>query len=317
MYVSRRARASASLLAALVAVLALAAAASAETRIGESTDAITEGTPTPELTAVKATASYDTAGSITVTLTTAGPPQELLGGKPNTAAIRAKLFKASQCDLSGVGTFSLPEAIIESFYGESTVFFSGARGLSIGEQVVPATKTVSGTTTTLSMSAGVLANLSFNCALVGAEIQNEHQETEAGSVMLFPLKAPVIPPAPASSGSTSTPPASGPPTPPAGLSIAKPKPVEAKVGKWKTVKVKVANTGGTTTAPGSLRVKPAKGVIVKPKSQKLPELAPGTSWTMSVRVQVTEKAKQKSTLSISAAASGVTAKGSLIVYSGR
>jgi hypothetical protein len=77
--------------------------------------------------------------------------------------------------------------------------------------------------------------------------------------------------------------------------------------------VKVTNTGATATTQGSLRVKPTKGVIVKPETQRLPVIAPGASWTVSVRVELTAKAKQKSTLSLVGTASGVTAKGSLVV----
>ncbi len=103
-----------------------------------------------------------------------------------------------------------------------------------------------------------------------------------------------------------------PPAAPAGaararspaLSIAKAKkPLKLKVGKWATVKVKVTNTGGATTAPGSLQLKATKGVIVKPAaSQKLPVLLPGGSWTVSYRVKLTAKAKKSSTLSLVGAA---------------
>jgi uncharacterized membrane protein len=80
------------------------------------------------------------------------------------------------------------------------------------------------------------------------------------------------------------------------------------------VKVKVDNTGGTALAAGSLRVKPVKGVNVKPESQKLPALAPGASWTLSVKVQLTEAAKAKSTLGLLASGRGATTgTGSLVV----
>jgi hypothetical protein len=77
--------------------------------------------------------------------------------------------------------------------------------------------------------------------------------------------------------------------------------------------VKVTNTGSATTAQGSLRVKGAKGVLVKPERQKLPALAPGTSWTLSFRVQLTAKAKKKSKLQLTGSASGVKVKRTLVV----
>lgn len=61
-------------------------------------------------------------------------------------------------------------------------------------------------------------------------------------------------------------------------------------------------------------MKQAKGVLVKPEVQKLPGLAPGTSWTLSARVQLTARAKPKSTLSLTGTAPGATtATGSLLV----
>jgi hypothetical protein len=77
--------------------------------------------------------------------------------------------------------------------------------------------------------------------------------------------------------------------------------------------VKVTNTGGTATIPGSLRLRGPKGVIVKSGRQKLPVLLPGGSWTVSYKVELTETAKAKSTLSLTATGGGVTGKGSLVV----
>ncbi|MBS1877957.1 MAG: hypothetical protein JST31_00435 [Actinobacteria bacterium] len=130
------------------------------------------------------------------------------------------------------------------------------------------------------------------------------EKSEAGSVievgdfMSFPI-AGLPPPAPAPAL--------------AALSIAKLKPLMLKAGKWKTVQVKVTNTGGAETAPGTLRVKATKGVLVKLASQKLPTLNPGASRTVSIRVQLTDKAKKIPTLTLSGLASGVSARGSLVL----
>ncbi|HEY0278122.1 MAG TPA: CARDB domain-containing protein [Solirubrobacterales bacterium] len=86
-----------------------------------------------------------------------------------------------------------------------------------------------------------------------------------------------------------------------------------KSGESTLIRVKVKNTGATGTGGGSLRVRGAKGVVVKPERQAIPALAPGKSWTVTVRVALDAKAKKSSTLALTAAASGVTASGTLSV----
>jgi uncharacterized membrane protein len=126
--------------------------------------------------------------------------------------------------------------------------------------------------------------------------------SSSGTTMTTPVPAPAPAPAP--------PPASAPPV----LSIAKPKALKLAVGKSKTIRVKVSNAGATATAPGSLRVKAPTGVVVKPERQQIPTLAPGRSFSLSVRVELTVKAKPKSTVSLTGTAPGVvTAKSSLVI----
>jgi hypothetical protein len=127
--------------------------------------------------------------------------------------------------------------------------------------------------------------------------------------MSFPISGPPLPPSPPATAPT----APLAPSAPAALKMAKLKPISLHVGKWQLVKVKVTNTGATGTGLGSLRVKTAKGVMVKPERQQLPLLAPGASWTMTVRVRLTAKAKPRSTLRLTAAASGLTATGPLVL----
>ena len=86
-----------------------------------------------------------------------------------------------------------------------------------------------------------------------------------------------------------------------------------KAKTWKTVHVKVSNTGATATTQGSLRVKAAKGVMVKPELQKLPVLTPGATFTLSVRVQLTGTAKPTSKLPVTVTAPGVTGSGSIVL----
>jgi hypothetical protein len=180
------------------------------------------------------------------------------------------------------------------------------------ENLIPASKTVSGTTFNVAATVGRAVNGPFNCAEIAA--QNPAAESQP-DVIVFPLATKPEPPvqaAPAPPAHT----APAPPAPTAALSIAKAKkPLKLKVGKWATVKVKVTNTGGAPSSPGSLRLKAAKGVVVKAGRQKVPALLPGGSWTVSFRLKLTAKAKKSSTLSLIGAAGSLAAKGSLVVKS--
>jgi hypothetical protein len=304
------------LLAALTALLIFATASSAEIRTGESTTVESvEGSPSAEATLVKSSASYDTSnGAESFTVTTAARPSAETGGKPSTTLMAAEAVSdPSGCKdpklLNGIVT---PMARLINIYGNP----ASAEGLFIESPLalpvaLPTVMTVSGATTTLSTTSSEIEDQSFNCAVVSVG-----EEDGAGSFMIFPLTAPPEPPHPPASAPpappTPAPAASVAPGPPV-LSIVKPKPLKVRVGKSKTVQIKVSNTGGTATARGTLRVKGVKGVLVKPETQKLSALAPGASRSVSVRLEVTEEAKEKSTLSVTGTASGATAKASLVV----
>ena len=318
----RRSRVPALLLAAFAAFLIFAAAASAETRTGESTTVIRENFPAGEFTLVKAAASYESvSGSVVFNITTATAPQPGSEG-----VILAGLTTSSNCTTPSSAqaiverlVLSPPPLLVIQDNVSEPVPFAIAGSLS-APTMLPATKTVSGTTTTLSVIAGGIANAGFNCAIVAASGTEEGEEAEelpggeeelAGATfMSFPISAPPAPPAPVTTAPPA--PAVAPPAPPA-LSIGKLKPASLKTGKWRSVKVKVTNTGATGTGLGSLRVKAPKGVLVKPERQQLPALAPGASWKVTVRVQLTAKAKPKSSLKLTAAASGVTGTGTLVL----
>lgn len=315
----RRSRVPALLLAALAALLVFAATASAEMRTGESSTVIREGSPAGESTLVKAAASYEsTSGSVVFNITTATAPQPESEG-----VILAGLTTSSNCT-TPTSAQSIIErlvlspppllAIQDTFSEPAPIAITGSLS---APTMLPATRTVSGTTTTLSVIAGGIANAGFNCAIVGAsgtegEAEPGGEEVVGATFMSFPISAPPAPPA----AVVTAPPAPvvAPPAPPV-LSIGKLKPVSLKTGKWRSVRVKVTNTGATGTGSGSLRVKAAKGVLVKPERQQLPVLAPGASWTVTVRVQLTAKAKPKSSLKFTAAASGVTGAGTLVLKS--
>jgi hypothetical protein len=307
-----RLRAPALLIAALAALLVFAAGASAETRTGETVTAVPLfGVTSPEATLVKASASYETAsGTVGFNFTTAAEPQAEKKAKLLTPVADIALISGtSGCSLAALQQkqYSSPVLAIESHYGEPTV--AGAAVPASFESLplfsIPVAKTVSGTTTTLGLALPEIANQGFNCALV------ETQEEAGGSLMVFPIAAPPASPTPPAP-TPAAPPAPAPASPPV-LAIAKSKPLKLKVGKSKTIRVKVSNTGATATAPGSLRVKAPAGVIVKPERQQVPILAPGGSFTLSVRVELTAKAKPKSTVALTGTASGLTAKGSVVV----
>lgn len=312
----RRLRVPALLIAGLAALLVFAATAAAEVRTGEGSAVLSEGAapPPPEAALVKGTASYDTSsGNTVINATTAAEPQALNGsGEESTVVMLTGLFQSgSECS-SGISSLAAlavaPEAFIVSGTYANPIAIGILGSLQTlesnpelkGVPLVVVTKTVAGTTTTFSASSSILAGKGFNCAFILTEAA-AGPTSDTGDFMSFPIAGPP-PPAPAA-----------PAPAPAALSIAKSKPLTLTAGKWKTVRVKVTNTGGTATAPGTLRVKAAKGVLVKSASQKLPTLSPGASWTVSVGVQLTDKAKQTSTLALSGLASGVSAKGSLVL----
>lgn len=320
---ARRLRAPAILITALAMLLALAAAASAETRTGESSTVIREGFPAGEVTLVKAAASYESnSGSAVFNVTTA------TGAPPTSEGLMlAALTTSPDCAGQKSGKAIVdqllvnppPLLVFENYLADPTV--AALAGSLSAPSAVPATKAVNGTTTTLSATSSSVANAGFNCAIVvaseaGEEAEEPQEEEEVevpgATFMSFPISAPPAPPsAPVVTATAPPPPAVAPARPV--LSIGKLKPASLKPGKWKSVKVKVTNTGAGGTGLGSLRVRTAKGVLVKPERQRLPALAPRASWTMTVRVRLTLKAKPRSKLKLTAAASGVTATRSLVL----
>jgi hypothetical protein len=313
---SRTLRAALAVVVGLAAILALAANADAEARAGESAEPLVEGQPGAGATAIRASASYEsTAGTVVFRLTFAAEPQEGSEG----AGVEAMLF----AEPGGCSIVSPPEGVAEQFlligdeYKEPTKTEFGEKGI-LGEiqELGPAAKSVSGTTATYSFSSSKLAGRGFNCAYIVTG------DNGGISLLVFPLKTVVLPPpSPPDSpgGSTTTPSQSQAPGPspaqapaPAALSIGKLKPVALKSGRSRSFTVKITNTGQAATSRGTLRVKAPKGVVVKPANQPLPVLTPRGSCTVTVRLQLTKMAKPRSTLSLTASASGVTGTGSLI-----
>lgn len=301
---------------ALVAVLAFAATASAETRAGEATS--------PENPAIsgkadilKATASYDTSGAITFGITT----REALGEKDelNVAGVLGRPAEAT-CDLSESILQITPPIVEVSAQGANASFpevRSPPTWIEITEAgeiggLGRASRTVDGTTTTLKASSSELTDKPFSCAVVAittpGTVGTPEEPGEAPvtldevGFLLNTLPTPPAPPAP-------QPPA------PAALGFTTPKPVTAKTGRWTKVKVKVANVGGTTVGPIAFKAKAPAGVIVKPGSPKLPALLGGQTWTVNLQVKLTAKAKSKSTITLTGTSGALTATGSVVVKS--
>jgi hypothetical protein len=300
------------LIAAAVALLAFAGTAAAETKIGEGTAPVNPAIPA-EADLVKATASYDsTGGAVNFTVTTVAEPHPGTKADPSELGLIADLLTTSlpctESLLSTEAVFPLlgifaPYRADEEAEAGITESLSGGSGEITLE---PVTRSVTGVTTALSVTSGLAAGRAFNCAAIAA--------TDEGSPtnwLFFPISVPVVPVAPVVTTPTPPAPAAAPPAPapaPGALSIAKSKPLKLKAGKSRTVKIKVTNIGATATGLGSLRVKAPAGVLVKPERQKLPALQAGETWTLSVRVQLTPKAKKSSTLSLLGAAGTVTAR---------
>jgi hypothetical protein len=308
-------------IAAAIALLAFAASAFAETKIGEYSAPLDPTIPA-EASVLHVSTEYEAAtGALTFAVTTGAVPQPKIGGEENEIELFAILLTLPECSLAAFksaeeNNAGFPIYEIVSSYSESTLAAS-AFGESGKEppKFGFASKEVEGTKTTLKAQNSRAVNQPFTCGAVFLwGVENEAGE-EVEEVAIFPLTVKPEPPAttPTPTPAPETKPA--PPAPaPAALSITKAKkPLSLKVGKWATVKVKVTNTGATATGPGALRVKAPAGVLVKPERQKVPILAPGGSWTISVRVQLTARAKARTTLALTGTAPGLSAKGSLII----
>ena len=297
----------AGLIAAVLAALFLAAAASAEVRSGSATDPL-NGLP-PGQDIVAASASYDTvAGTITAAVTTAGPPE-------NTATRALAVYFGV---LQGTECVS-PMALVLGIYSQPTTAVWGS-----DSEEGPAAKSVSGSTTVMTASGPSLATQPYDCAqtIVGEVIGETEFEGFEGlaSPILLSAPPPPLPPPPPSSPPASTPPPSTPVPPPAPklakLSLAPSRSLTLRRGKWKKVKLRITNRGTATAAKVSLKLGKAKGVAVKPKSGqlKLKTIAPGKSKTASFKLLLTKRAKATSTIKLRVTgAKGVKSTGALTV----
>lgn len=283
--------------------LAFAASAAAEVRSGTATDGTEPERIPGSIDIVGVSASYDTAGSMQVAVTTVAPP-------PVTEEVvltaRSGVLSGGECVaplLAIVGTYVQPPAV--------------AWGTSYGNKG-EGSESISGTTTTLTATDPALANQPFDC--VEPAIYEVGEEGELVGPPLEGLTAPILlvgpPPPPASPAPPAPPPPPPPPTPKAANLTFPSKAVTLRRNAWKKITIKVTNVGNAAAGKVSLRVGKAKGVAIKPKSGtlKLKSIAAGKSKVASFKVRLGKQAKARSKLALAVVgARGVKASGALTI----
>jgi hypothetical protein len=288
---------------ALAMSLAFAASAAAEVRSGSATDGTEPERISGSIDIVAVNASYDTAGALSVAVTTlAAPPV------PTETFVLGARFGI----LSGTECVEPAAAILGSYTQPAEVAWAATTG---GEGI--GAESISGTTITLTAADPALANQPFNC--VEPAIFEVDEEGELVSPALEGLTAPIHligpppppppPPAPSNPAPTTTPPP--PPKPKANLIVA-PKTATLHRKAWKKVTVKITNTGDAAARKVTLKLGKAKGVAIKPKSGrlKLKSIAAGKSKVAAFKAKLTTKAKARSKVALTVTgAAGVKATG--------
>jgi hypothetical protein len=308
-------------LTALIALglsLLLAATAGAEVRSGSAPDGTEPERVPGSVDIIAASASYDTAGSISVAVMTLAPPPV-----PTEAVVlgaRFGVLSGNECvtpRAALIGTFTQPAAVA---WGTTT----GGEGTG--------TESIAGTTTTLTAAGAGLANQPYNCvepAIYKVDAEG-HLEEPAYEALTAPIPL-VGPPPPVTTPPASTPPSNPAPAPTTPAPTSPPPPAPApKVANltfasptitlhrntWKKVKVKITNAGNAAAGSVALTVGKAKGVALKPKTGKLKlkSIAAGKSKTAAFKVRLTPQAKPSSKLKLTlSGAKGAKASGTLTV----
>jgi hypothetical protein len=307
----------AAVLCAHVLALALAASAGAQTVVGEGTSPADPTLP-GEVDMTAASVTYDsTTGAVSFSITTTAAP----GTSSEDTMLGELLTSPGICALSEIGANSVPAMFFRAPYAlaQSEVFAGkeaetepnpgehkgGLSGLGYG------TKTVSGTTTNLSIVDPELANRPYNCALVSTNRQKAGEEGKTQKFFVFPIAPKPVPPT-VISVPTPDPPKPAP-TLIGALAFPKASPLTEKRERWTTVRFKVTNPGTAAIGPVTVKAKAPKGVRLEPATLKLPALLPGQTWPAAFRMEVTEAAPPRSTIALSASAAGLFAKGSVVV----
>jgi hypothetical protein len=293
------------LVTAIVAALALffAASAAAEVRSGSATDGTEPERIPGSIDIVAASASYDTAGSLSVAVTTLAPP-------PITEEV---LITARFGVLSGGECVAPIAAIVGTYTNPAIVKWAVSGGEGDGVE------SVSGATISLSAASPALVNLPFNCVEPAIYEAGGKEELLEGLTVPIALVGPPPPTPPASTPpSTSAPspspsPAPAPPPAPKANLVVPSKTVTLHRGAWKKVKVTITNTGNATAGKVAVKIGKAKGVVVKPKSGtlKLKSIAAGKSKVASFKAALTRKAKASSKLTLTITGKGLKATGAV------
>jgi hypothetical protein len=330
------------LLLALVAALAFAATAAAETKVGEATSPVDSSIENGEADLLGASASYEpSTGEVSVSVTTrvapgtTPPTEEEIEDEEVHPSVEYLGMLATSSIPCSTATFEAEEERLQKERDEGTesdppTLFPGfaliggnrplepetsleavweaiQEGSEIGAQKPgksgPASKSVAGSTVTMGTTSSLAANGAFNCVFVEAFALHGSSNRD---VLLFPLTPKPAPP-------VVTPPATTAPA--AAFSLTKIKPLKAKVGKWTKVKVKFTNSGDASSGPVVVRLKAPKGVVLQPRSGalKIPSLAAGQSWTLTFKAKLTKKAKKKSTVKVTTSSGTISAAGSFIL----
>jgi hypothetical protein len=310
---------------ALVLALAFAAGASAQILKGEETlpeSPALEG----EEDLLAASATFDsTTGALTVTDTTRSAPT----ANEHLALIGGLLSVNAPCTVQALGEASTkdpnagwPAFKIQSFFSAENLpagfpqtawFYSVSKKEEEEQEAAKkfgtGTRVVEGTKTTIAATAPkAIGSSTFTCAIVAVSNTGGGGGSEP-DFAVFPLVAQSEPVAP-----VVVPPAViAPPAPKAALSLLKSKPLKLKTEKWTTVKFKITNTGNAEVGPITIKAKAPKGVTLQTKSVELPALLAGQTWPVSFRVKVTEAAKAKSLLKLTATATGLSASSTVTI----
>jgi hypothetical protein len=278
-------------LIALAMSLAFAASAAAEVRSGSATDGTEPERIPGSIDIVGVSSAYDTAGSLSVAVTTLEPPPV-----PTEEVVLTARFGV----VSGDECVSPIAVIVGSYTQPAEVAWATTSG---GEGV--GAESISGTTTTLTAADPALANQPFDCVepAIYETVEGPTGETELELTegLLAPIQLigppPPPPPAPAPSdpAPTTTPPP--PPKPKPNLIVA-PKTATLHRKAWKKVTVKITNTGDAAARKVTLKLGKAKGVAIKPRSRKLKlkSIAAGKSKVAAFKAKLTAKAKASSKL---------------------
>lgn len=322
---ARRRALAATLLCAAVGATT-AAPASAEIRSGGATDAPANDQATAARDIVRADAAYDSAGTLTATVTFRAAP-----AAATSSLIRVFLGRSDGS--GGCDDVLQALAITDPANQEGTAYAVPSDAPIV--YTTADTRTVSGATVTMRVSAPALARQAVDCALVGTTYQSTVYDAVGFDLPVTQADPPPLPePGPQPQPQPAPQPAPQPqPTPqpqpapaPVKQKLAPPKGVQLAIeapmlqplkrDRWRQAKLRVANTGTKAAKRVKLKLTVPKGVSAKRKTLSLGTIGSGKRKTVTVSVRLTKKAKATSTVTAratSATKGAKLAKGQLVL----